>query len=200
MRKFKNVVSIILIVSLLLGMTGCGMSSRRRSRRSDRDRDRDSEQTDVVSDDELECDKSFGSYTIGYGWVEVDDRSYPPDDFTYCMEGNENSSTPPNNLRVLHDTNRYSEDEGDDFATAILQQLHGQAASYDGTAQMTEYGTFGENQAYRFDIECDEFTNVEWYIIGDHEYVMFSIFVYDEDEDDHAMDVAEEAVYSFEWD
>ena len=102
---------------------------------------------------------------------------------------------------MSHDTNYYGPDEGDDFATAILQQIHGQAAAYNGTASMTEYGTFGENQVYRFDMDCEDFDAIQWYVCGDHEYVMFSLMIVDEDEsgDDHSMEVAEEAVNSFVW-
>ena len=66
---------------------------------------------------------------------------------------------------------------------------------------MTEYGTFGENQVYRFDMDCEDFDAIQWYVCGDHEYVMFSLMIVDEDEsgDDHSMDVAEEAVNSFVW-
>ena len=149
----------------------------------------------------LECETDFGIYTIGYGWVEAESQSAPPDRYVYCAEGNEDSRTPPNNLAVSYDTNFYGPDDGDDFASAILQQLHGQAAQFGGTAAMTEYGTFGENQVYRVDMLSDQGTCIQWYVCGDHEYVMFSLMIFDEDEaeEDHSMDVAEEAVNSFVW-
>ena len=203
MKRFKTVVSIILITAMLLCMSGCAGSYRRSSRR-DRDRDDAEESSEETARDdtgEIECETEFGTYTIGYGWVEVESHSTPPDYYSYCAEGNENSQTPPNNLAVSHDTNYYGPDEDDDFATAILQQIHGQAAAYNGTASMTEYGTFGENQVYRFDLEMEDFNIYQWYVCGDHEYVMFSLAIYDFDEaeEDHSMDVAEEAVNSFVW-
>ena len=201
MKRFKSVISLMLIAALLLGMSGCAGRYRRSSRR-DRDRDEARESADDDDDDDVtECETEFGTYTIGYGWIEVSSQCEPPDYYTYCAEGNEDSRTPPNNLVVSHDTNYYGPDEGDDFATAILQQIHGQAAAYNGTASMTEYGTFGENQVYRFDMDCEDFDAIQWYVCGDHEYVMFSLMIVDEDEfgDDHSMDVAEEAVNSFVW-
>ena len=205
MKRLRSALALLIVFSVMLSIAGCGLSLRR-SRRSDRDRDRDRAEDraddDDDNDDELLCETEFGTYTIGYGWIEVEGQSNPPDSFTYCDEGNEDSRTPPNNLYVNHDTNYYGLDEGDDFCTAILQQLHGQAAQFGATAQMTEYGTFGENQVYRFDMVGDDFTTIQWYVCGDHEYVMFSLAIYDEDEaeDDHCMDVAEDAVNSFEWD
>ena len=211
MKSFKSFIVLLLVAALLIGVAGCSGISRRSSRR-DRDRDDDrGRQTDDDRDDDddddddsdggLLCETEFGTYTIGYDWVEVPSQSLPPYDFIYCEEGNENSSTPPNNLRVSHGSNFYSVDESEDFVAAILQQISGQAAALGGTAAMTEYGTFGENLVYRFDMDCEDSLTVQWYVVGDHEYVMFSLAVFDEDEaeDDHSMDVAEEAVYSFVW-
>ena len=199
MKRLRSALSLLIVFTVLMSFAGCGHTSRR-SRRSDRDRDRDREETTETTED-LVCETDFGTYTIGYGWVEVEAQRNAPDNYTYCEAGNEDSRTPPNNLWVSHGTNYYAIDEGDDFCTAILQQVHGQAAQFGGTAQMTEYGTFGENEVYRFDLVCEDFTTIQWYVVGDYEYVMFSLAIYDEDEaeDDHCMDVAEEAVNSFEW-
>ena len=75
-------------------------------------------------------------------------------------------------------------DEGDDFCTAILQQIHGQAAAYNGTAALTEFGQFGENMCYRFDLDCEDFDIIQWYVVGDYEYVMFGLMIVDEDKAD----------------
>ncbi len=204
LKSFKKAITVVTVLAILMSTAGCVGRSGRSSRR---DRDRDDDDDDdrnarTEQSEELECEAEFGTYTIGYGWVEVEGQSAPPDRFTYCAEGNEDSRTPPNNLSVVHDTNFYGPDEGDDFATAILQQLHGQAAQFNGTAYMSEYGTFGENEVYRFDMESDQGDCIQWYVTGDHEYVMFSLMVFDEDEaeEDHSYEVAEEAVYSFVWD
>lgn len=189
---------------MLMSLTGCSDRTRHSlSRDRDRDEAGETEEEDEADDegDVTECETDFGTYDIGYGWVEVTSHSNPPDYYSYCEDGNQDSVTPPNNLAVSHDMNYYGPDEGDAFATAIIQQLHGQAAAYDGTAAMTEYGTFGENQVYRFDLDCGDFNIYQWYVCGDHEYVMFSLAVYDFDEaeEDHSMEVAEDAVYSFVW-
>lgn len=196
MKKF---IALVTVAAFMFGAVGCSVL-RSTSRRSN-DRHRDEREEDDDSD-ELEVEASFGTFIIDNGWVEAEEHSNHPNMYVFCNEDDLDASSAPNNLTVLHDTNYYSEDEHEDFCTAILQQLHGQAASYNGTAAMTEYGRFGENMCYRFDMDCEELDVIQWYVIGDHEYVMFSITIVDEDaaEDDDCIDMAEDAVNSFVWD
>ena len=197
MKRFKSVIAVLTLMAFVFGLAGCSALPRQ-SRRHDRDDD-EQEQSEDAADEQIETD--FGSYIIDNGWVEAEDQSNPPSMYVYCNEDDVDSALPPNNLTVSNGTNYYSEDEHEDFCAAILQQLHGQAASYNGTAAMTEYGTFGENMCYRFDMDCEDFDVIQWYVIGDHEYVMFSLTIIDEDEaeDDDCVDMAENAVNSFVW-
>lgn len=208
MNRFKHVLAIITVLMMTFGSISCGISRNDsgsgRSSRSSRTDDSEERNTGNNDDDVLEVETDFGSFQIGHGWSYVPTQSAPPERYTYCDEDDiedDDDGDAPNNLLVMHGTNYYGIDEGDEFCTAILQQIHGQAAMYNGTAAMTEYGTFGENQVYRFDMLCDELDCYQWYVVGDHEYIMFSLMVFDRDdlEDDHALEVAEDAVYSFVW-
>lgn len=200
MKKLKSVIAVVVLLAFAWSLVGCSFLSKP-SRRHNGDDDDDVEQSEVEDSEGGQIETDFGTYTIDNGWVEASSQSNPPSMYVYCNEDDVDSSTPPNNLTVSNGTNYYSEDEHEDFCAAILQQIHGQAASYNGTAAMTEYGTFGENMCYRFDMDCEDFDVIQWYVIGDHEYVMFSLTIVDEDEaeDDDCVQMAEDAVYSFVW-
>ena len=197
MKKF---IALLTAAAFMFGAVGCFSSGKGKSRRSSRDRDEQVEEEETEDNDGiLEVEAEFGTFVIDNGWVEASGSS--SSGYTFCNEVDVNSSQAPNNLMVKNDTNYYSAEEHEDFCAAILQQIHGQAASYNGTACMTEYGTFGENMCYRFDMDCEDFDVIQWYVIGDHEYVMFSLMIVDEDraEDDNCMQMAEDAVNSFVW-
>ena len=150
--------------------------------------------------DGMECNQTFGTYYVTNGWVNVPAQSAPPDTYTYCAAGNENSTTPPNNIVVRHGDNFYSPEEHEDFCTAILQQVTVQAAEFGGTAYLDSYGPINGCMVYKFVLDCQPYTE-QWYFCGDHEFVMVGMQIFDEDEaeTDHTRDVAEDILYSFEW-
>ena len=196
MKKF---LALITLTAFVFGAFGC--SSLRTVRRNrDRDRDRDEREEEEEEPEELEIDAEFGTFVINNGWVLVDSQS-GGSQYVFCNEDDTESRQAPNNLTVRNDTNFYAEDEHEDFCAAILQQIHGQAAQYNGTAAMTEYGQFGENMCYRFDMDCEDLDVIQWYVIGDYEYVMFSLMIVDEDqaEEDNCIEMTEDAVNSFVW-
>ena len=198
MKKF---LALITAAAFMFGSVGCfSVSTSRRHRDRDREEREEGEEEEEENSGELEIEADFGSFVVNNGWIEVTGRSNSSM-YVFCNEDDEDSEDAPNNLTVTHDTNPYSEDEHEDFCAAILQQIHGQAAMNNGTAAMTEYGTFGENMCYRFDMDCEDFDIIQWYVIGDYEYVMFSLMIVDEDaaEDDDAFQMAEDAVNSFVW-
>ena len=202
MKVMRKVIAAVTIVAVAAGMCSCSAPERRHKR----DRDRDDEEEEETVEETVEdlpsgYEKEFGSYEVGYGWGEVDDQSDPPYYFAYCMSGNEDSDEAPNNIAVSYGSNYYSKEEGADFTSAILQQITGQAAQYNGTAAMTEYSEDPDHSYYRFDMECEDFTVIQWYLTGDYEYVMVSLMISDEDkaEEENAMEVAQQIVDTFEW-
>ncbi|MBO4636589.1 MAG: hypothetical protein J5685_05515 [Clostridiales bacterium] len=150
--------------------------------------------------DGQEYEQAFGSYIVTNDWVEVPSQSMPPDIYTYCAPGNENSATPPNNIVVRHGENYYSREEHETFCTAILQQVTGQAAEYGGTAYLDSYGPVCGNMVYHFVLDCTPYTE-QWYIVGDYEFVMIGMSIFDEDEaeTDGIRDVADDILWTFAW-
>ena len=202
MKGLKSVIAYVTVTALLFGFAGC---SSRRTSRQERESQRDwageiLETSDDSSSDEIEVETDFGTFTINNGWVAVDSQTFG-NTYVFSNEEDVDSTTPPNNLTVKYDVNPYSEDQHEDFCTAILQQLPGQAAAYNGTAALTEFGQFGENMCYRFDLDCEDFDIIQWYVIGDYEYVMFGLMIVDEDkaDEDDCIQMTEDAVNSFVW-
>jgi len=157
-------------------------------------------------DKELQ-EKDFGSYKIIKKWEEVD---HDRDNYVYCAPntngGRRSDGSAYNNIIVTHGTNRYDEDEHEEFRDAILQQLGMQVGSSDSDdVQIHSGGSTTENGyiLYEFEIiDSDQDTRqVQYYIVGDREYVLVSEMVWDEDEaqDDDIDKVASAIVDSFEW-
>lgn len=146
-------------------------------------------------------EKEFGSYTLDGDWIEAEKQSVPPEIFVYCLKGNEDSKTPPNNIVVRYGTNDYTKEQHEDFCTAILVQVKQQAASYGGDAHMDGFGEINGCMCYRFVLDCDPYT-IQWYFCGEKEFVMVGMSIYDQEaaKEDRIEEVAQQIVDSFEWD
>ena len=153
----------------------------------------------------LSFEKDFGSYDISADWVEAEDS---PGGIYYCHEGDEDAAM-PNNIKVFHDKSRYSEDDVLAFKDAInaqlLQQTKDSGSIITGSGSTTSRGY----TLLTFEIlPSDEddgapYKCVQYYIVGDCEYVMVSLMIWDMDKDaseDHSEECAEKIVNSFEWD
>ena len=145
--------------------------------------------------------KDFGTYSVSDDWEEVDHGS---DYYVYCYEGTfEPNGDIPNNIMVSHDTNPYSSGDHMSFRDAILAQLNEQAGETDDLELVTGSGTFTDSGAvvYSFDMTGDGVEKIQYYIVGDHEYVCVSAMIWDTDaaEDDNIREVASDIVKSFEW-
>ena len=177
------------------------------TKRSSSSRIVDDEDDEDEPDDEDEgnkISKSFGSYEISSDWVEANGSS---NDIYYCYEGRENDSQ-PNNIRVFHDSNKYSEDQILEFKEAIqvqlLQQVSGSDVHLTGNGWTTDNGL----EIIQFNIEPNEEDSsapnkcIQYYIVGDKEYVMVSLMIWDTDADeiDQTEECAEKIINTFEWD
>ena len=162
--------------------------------------DKDSSK-DEGSDDGL-YEKKFGSYRIDdEDWVEVRSHSQAPYYFSYCREDQEDESR-PNNIAVFYSENKYTRDEHEDFRDAILMQLGTQAQEAGATVMSSGTETEKGYIAYRFELECENDTTIQYYIIGDKEYVMVSAAIWDREsaEEDGVYEVLDQIVDSFEFD
>ena len=145
--------------------------------------------------------KDFGSYSVDDDWEEVDHGS---NYYVYCYE---DTFVPgediPNNIMVSHDTNPYAADDHMTFRDAILAQISAQAGESDELDTVNGSGRTTDNGlvVYVFDMNGDGGEKIQYYIVGDYEYVCVSAMIWDDDaaEDDDIREVAEDIVNSFEW-
>lgn len=212
MKKKLTVIILALVCSI--SVTGCGnvvrhfLSQREAQEREERREDKEEHEDDEDKEKESEHDtgnkkkdgveeRNFGSYQIPEGWQKSETHSTKSKYF-YVEEGHDKDKT-PNNISVEADSNRYSEDQVMEFKDAILSQLMMQMKDKD--VSMQGDGTYTE-QGYPllvFDMLDNEsgIRTIQYYIVGDHEFCLVHLTVFDGDED--AKDAAEEIVDSFVW-
>ena len=218
MKKRSSIVALLLAIMVM----SCGCLSivgkkkeetkKKKKKKTTKTEDVEPEETDEPDETEetkkskkksssasLEK-KDFGSYTLDGNWIEAEKQSVPPEIYVYCLKGNEDSKTPPNNIVVRYGTNEYTKEQHEDFCTAILVQVKQQAASYGGDAHMDGFGEINGCMCYKFVMDCDPYT-VQWYFCGEKEFVMVGMSIYDQDaaQEDNIEEVAQTLVDSFEW-
>ena len=163
----------------------------------EKEEDEKEEDENGAADGGTRYQKSYGSYIILDGWIEVD-RSTDTKSF-YAKEGTENDLR-SDNISVEIGTNPYSLEEHAEFARAIQAQMAAQLAEIGRDTTLTGSGTATEKGdiVYVFTIEeAGKRAAVQYYIVGEQRYCMVYETIYlDEAECDAA---AQKIVESFEW-
>jgi hypothetical protein len=142
----------------------------------------------------LETNDGTATYDVPDGWVMNEEHSQAGKLF-YVSEDWDGEGT-PDNISVEQGTMHYGADESTEFAQAVQEQLASQIGESDtltGEGTTTENG----NVVAVFTIESDGFTDKEYYIIGDHEYVLVHVTAFSDIEGTDA--AAQQIVDSFEW-
>lgn len=140
--------------------------------------------------------KSFGSYLVSENWIESKKMS-TKHKFFYVTKGNEQEAR-PNNISINMAKNKYAKEDHEEFKTAILKQISTQIAG-DDTIIFTADGSQTDNGyiVYNFTIEEENRTTIQYYIVGDYQYVLVHETVFEEDLETDL--VAKEMVNSFQW-
>ena len=114
-----------------------------------------------------------GSYAVPEGWVLAEQYS-TEDKLFYVEEGHENDEL-PDNISIETGTNRYGEDEHEQFRDAILRQLMAQLKGVD--AQLTGDGTYTEQGyiVYIFTISEANVVTKQYYMVGDQQYCLIHL-------------------------
>lgn len=145
---------------------------------------------------EVEKESDFpGSYIVPDGWVKAEKYS-SADKFFYVEDGHENDET-PDNISIEIGTNRYSENEHENFRNAIVQQLTMQLQGVD--AEITGDGTYTDQNyiVYIFTINEGDVVTKQYYIVGEKRYCLIHLtnFTGSESADEAAQIMAD----SFVW-
>ncbi len=135
---------------------------------------------EIIDENGTTYTKSFGTYTVPSGWIESDTYS-TKDKFFYVADGTEQDAL-PNNISINMGSNKYSADDHIKFREAIMQQLVMQLPkdtilNGNGSYTANDYVLY----TFTFTITEGDTTLVatQYYIVGDHKYVMVYESVYD---------------------
>ncbi len=200
-RNRKQITTLSLLLLLLLcSLTGCATTPKEVSdTQNNTTADANMPDTNFPAENtqsETEEESDFpGSYTVPDGWVKVEQYS-SADKFFYVEDGHENDDT-PDNISIEVGTNRYSEEEHEDFRNAIVRQLTMQLQGV--SADVTGDGTHTDQDyiVYIFTISEEDVVTKQYYIVGDQRYCLIHLTNFTGSES--AVEAAQAMVDSFVW-
>ena len=201
LRNQKQITTLSLLLLLLLcSLTGCATTPKEVSdTQNNTTADANMPDTNFPVENtqsETEEESDFpGSYTVPDGWVKVEQYS-SADKFFYVEDGHENDET-PDNISIEVGTNRYSEEEHEDFRNAIVRQLTMQLQGV--SADVTGDGTHTDQDyiVYIFTISEEDVVTKQYYIVGDQRYCLIHLTNFTGSES--AVEAAQAMVDSFVW-
>lgn len=146
--------------------------------------------------------KRFGQFDMAQGWVEVDEHSTDPYYYTYVYDGTAEYEY-PNNITVYASICDYQLDESVKLKQDILDSLNQQASEKKIDVEITDSSIITESgmTVLCFNMVKDTNRTIQYYILGEKQYVMVSVSIYDEEQakNDRSEEVALAIVNSFVW-
>lgn len=186
----KAAMSMMLFLALPGSLTGCG--GRADAPVTAEHSDPDLQDNSQTTEEEAVFP---GSYTVPENWIKVEKYS-TVDKFFYVEEGHEEDEA-PDNISIEIGTNRYSEEEHEQFRDAIVRQLMAQLQGVD--AELTGDGTYTQHGyvVYIFTITEADVVTKQYYITGDQRYCLIHLTSFTGS--DNADQAAMAMVDSFTW-
>ncbi len=138
----------------------------------------------------------YGKYNIPSNYMLRKDHSTSSKYF--FVNKKDRTSNRPNNISVEGGTNKYSKDEHLLFRQAIMAQLHQQVKMYNATVNGSGINSKNGYIVYKFIIEGNNQTTIQYYIVGDYKYILVHETIFD----NNVNDVDKAAMYivnSFIW-
>ena len=169
---------LLVILGILLLLTGCSLSSKK-------------EENKTFSID------GYGTFSISDNYMIREDHSTKEKPF--FVDKKDEHSSRPNNISVNGGTNYYSMDQELEFKNAIMIQMAMQAKAYNAT--LTSSGSTTDNgyPLLRFNLDGKDQKVVQYYIMGDHKYVMVYATIFESEYEDSVIEAAEYIANSFIW-
>ncbi len=200
MSQKRNVVMVSLILlGVLLVFGGCVKGGKTTKKEESAKIKKANQGEETTQDGKTTYEKSFGTYEVPEGWVEVISEG-AENKFFYVKDGDQFEAT-PNNISVTSGDNHYSPEEHEQFRDAIMEQLVAQSSSGDSEGQIYGNGSYtdGGDRLYEFIIEQEgaQEKTIFYYIVGDHRYVEIQVTNFDGSE--RVEEVAAEMAKSFVW-
>ncbi len=146
--------------------------------------------------------KRFGSFDMAEGWTEVPEHSSAPFYFTYVYAGTAEYEY-PNNITVYASVCDYKQDESVKFKQDILTSLNQQASEKKDDVEIDDSSIITGSGVTVLCFHLTKETNrtIQYYILGEEQYVMVSVSIYDEEQAklDQSEATALSIVNSFVW-
>ncbi|MBR2603933.1 MAG: lipoprotein [Bacilli bacterium] len=169
---------ILVILGILLLVTGCSLTNSKNKEKT------------------YKLD-NYGSFSISENYMMREDHSTKEKPF--FVDKKDEHSSRPNNISVNGGTNYYSIDQVDTFKNAIMQQMAYQAKAYNATLTSSGSTTTNGYPLLRFNMEAKDQKAIQYYIMGDHKYVMIYATIFEFDDEDSVIEAAEYIANSFVW-
>lgn len=141
--------------------------------------------------------EGYGSFTISDNYMIREDHSTK--DKPFFVDKKDEHSSRPNNISVNGGTNYYSIDQELDFKNAIMIQMAMQAKALNATLTSSGSTTTNGYPLLRFNMEGKDQKAIQYYIMGDHKYVMIYATIFEFDDEDSVIEAAEYIANSFVW-
>ncbi|MBR4830383.1 MAG: lipoprotein [Bacilli bacterium] len=169
---------ILIALGILLLVTGCFLTTKKSE----------------VKEFKLD---GYGSFTISDNYMIREDHSTK--DKPFFVDKKDEHSSRPNNISVNGGTNYYSIDQVDSFKSAIFYQMANQAKAYNATLTSSGSTTTNGYPLLRFNLEGKDQKAIQYYIMGDHKYVMVYATIFEFDDEESVIEEAEYIANSFIW-
>jgi len=142
--------------------------------------------------------KAFGSFVLPSDWVELAGMSRNGKYF-YSHSSARNSA-PTTNISIEMGTNRYTQDQAQEFGQAILRQLVMQTG---GTMKINASGTNTEQNylllVFTMEDQNPHITTSQYYIVGDRRHILIHLTDFHDENMANAGEIARMIVNSFKW-
>lgn len=140
---------------------------------------------------------SYGSFSIAPGWAQTEELSQG--DMLFFLQEGTPLDKPTTNISVSQAANKYSQDDYQSFAKAIDAQIERQIT--DNVVNYTGAGGFTDQDLplITITVEEKECLTVQYYIVGDHRFVLVQMTDYYDENIPEPNAVALEIVNSFTW-
>lgn len=169
---------ILIILGVILLVTGCSLKSG----------------SNKTTEYKLD---GYGKFTISENYMMREDHSTKEKPF-FVDEKDEHSSR-PNNISVNGGTNYYSIDQELEFKNAIMIQMAMQAKAYNATLTSSGSTTSNGYPLLRFNLDGKDQKVVQYYIMGDHKYILVYATIFESEYEDSVIEAAEYIANSFIW-
>ncbi|MDL2237235.1 hypothetical protein LJC56_05335 [Christensenellaceae bacterium OttesenSCG-928-K19] len=203
--KRKYVLLGVVLILLVAVLCSCGVVGEIAQEAKNIMEAQDGRQMTIDDDGTVEV--FYGTYQIPQGWEYSEKYTIDTDALAgklfFIKSDVEPAGKYPTNISIEYGTNSYGVEDHERFRDSILAQLQTQMTEGDGILTGAGSYTAQGYRVYRFGIGEDEsedgISTVQYYIVGDRQYVMVHMTDFHDPSVLDADEAAQQIVDSFIW-